>query len=175
MSRPQGTGPRSDTLECTPGTFAARTSGAGALTIARADPGESERCRRLGSDVGHGFWTERSRWSEARWRQHLEQPKVSFWVASVARQRAGCFEFTRSVRGVRMEGFGLLPSFRGRGLGRDQLTAGTGEAFASGAHRIWLHTATDDHPHALPNDLAGGFRILRDRVLVKPIRGAIPA
>ncbi len=68
-----------------------------------------------------------------------------------------------------MEGFGLLPQYRGQGLGSGLLSAATEKAFATGAKRIWLQTATDDHPNALPNYLAGGYRIYRESVLKNPM------
>jgi ribosomal protein S18 acetylase RimI-like enzyme len=73
------------------------------------------------------------------------------------------------VRGAKIQGFGLLPEHRGRGLGRDLLTAATERAFELGVEKVWLHTATDDHPNALPNYLAGGYRIVKERELKNPI------
>lgn len=163
-------GHRSFTLECTPETFQARTSKTEGLRAICASRRDADLCKRLWSDVGAGFWTERSRWDQARWRKRLEQPNVAFWVAWVSGREAGCFELTQLARGVRMDGFGLLPPYRGRGLGRDLLTAATRQAFATGARRVWLHTATDDHSHALPNYLSGGYRIVRERELRNPLR-----
>lgn len=161
---------RSFTLECTPETFRPRASRAHALRTAPASERDVARCQRLWLEVGAGFWTERSRWTDARWRAHLRQPNVCFWIARLSDEDAGGFELTASTRGVKIEGFGLLPSHRGRGLGRDLLTAATERAFATGARKVWLHTATDDHPHALPNYLSGGYRIVRERELRKPMR-----
>jgi ribosomal protein S18 acetylase RimI-like enzyme len=161
---------RSQTLECTPEDFRPRTSRAEApLTLAVADPADVDRCRHLWTAVGHGFWTERCRWDEARWRARLGQPGVSYLIARVGGEDVGGCELIRSARGAKIEGFGLLPAWRGRGLGRDLLTAVTGRAFADGAAKVWLHTATDDHPHALPNYLAAGYRVVRERPLRNPM------
>lgn len=160
---------RSFTLECTPDTFRARGAAGNGLRTIAATPREVSRCRRLWADVGAGFWTERSRWDDARWQRHLQQPNVSFLIARVSGEVAGCFELTVLRRGVRIEGFGLLRSYRGRGLGRELLDAATERAFATGARKVWLHTATDDHPHALPNYLSGGYRIVRERELRRPM------
>jgi len=160
---------RSFLLECTPDTFQARASQTNGLRTIPANPRDAVRCKRLWSAVGAGFWTERSRWDRARWREHLQQPDVSFFIALASDEDAGCFESTRSARGVKIQGFGLLPPYRGRGLGRDLLTAATERAFAAGARKVWLHTATDDHPNALPNYLSGGYRIVRERKLANPM------
>ncbi|MCA9290201.1 MAG: GNAT family N-acetyltransferase [Phycisphaerales bacterium] len=170
---------QSYTLECTPDAFKARTSASGGLVIVRATTRDAARCGRLWTGVGAGFWTGRVRWSPARWVRHLRQPDVSFWIArSAAETRpdedVGCFELIRLVRGTKIQGFGLLPPSRGRGLGRDLLTAATMQAFATGARKVWLHTATDDHPAALPNYLAGGYRIVRTRELRNPMPAPTP-
>ncbi len=161
---------RSFMLECTPATFAPRASQAAGLQILPVKRRDGALCKRLWSQVGAGFWTARLRWSPVRWQEHLQQPNVSFWVAQVSGQEAGCFELKQLTRGVKIEGFGLLPPYRGRGLGRALLTAATQQAFATGALKVWLHTATDDHPHALPNYLAGGYQIVRERELRNPVQ-----
>ena len=160
---------RSFTLECTQDSFEERRSSMSSLRVIRAGTRDVALCKRLWSDVGSGFWTERSRWDLARWRKQLLEPNISFWIASVSGQEAGCFELTEMARGVRIDGFGLLSPYRGQGLGRDLLTAATEQAFAMGVSKIWLHTATDDHPNALPNYLASGYRIIRERELKNPI------
>ena len=145
-------------------------SRSGELSTIVMDGHSAARCKRLWTEVGANFWTERSRWDLARWHKHLRQSKISFWVALVSEQDVGCFELVTLARGVKVEGFGLLPQYRGRGLGGDLLTAATRHAFATGARKIWLHTATDDHPNALPNYLSGGYRIVRERELKNPMQ-----
>lgn len=144
----------------------------GDFVLARAGAGEGPRCRALWTEVGRGFWTERIRWKEARWRQHLESAdRIAFWVAAVGGEDIGFFELCRSRRGVKLEGFGLLPGWRGRGLGGRLLSAATELAFDMGARRVWLHTATDDHPNALPNYRARGYRVVREAPLRNPVGG----
>ena len=67
---------RSFTLECTPDMFHARASETDSLRTIPAHERDVAPCRRLWSDVGAGFWTERCRWDHARWRKHLRQPNV---------------------------------------------------------------------------------------------------
>ena len=160
---------RSFLLECTPDNFRARRSATASLVTTQAGVNNLALCQRLWLAVGEGFWTERSRWSQARWLRQLQEPGVSFWITHVSNEGAGCFELTRMTRGVKIQGFGLLPDYRGRGLGRDLLTAATERGFETGAQKVWLHTATDDHPNALPNYLAGGYRIVRERELRHPM------
>jgi GNAT superfamily N-acetyltransferase len=158
---------RSYLLRVTPDSF--RPSSRVAFRLQRASPEAWERCKSLWLGVGHGFWTARTRWTEARWREHLTEPTVSFWIARERGHDVGFFELITKQRGVKLEGFGLLPPLRGQGQGGALLTAATREAFRSGASRVWLHTATDDHPGALPNYLARGYSIYREQELKNPM------
>jgi GNAT superfamily N-acetyltransferase len=53
--------------------------------------------------------------------------------------------------------FGLLPRAIGQGLGKHLLSCAVRDAWALEPARVWLHTCTLDHPHALPNYRMRGF------------------
>ena len=141
----------------------------GGVVLAQLRGPEHERGRRLWTEVGRGFWAEREAWSPARWRTHLDAASTRFASAVLELEDIGFFELTREGDAVKLEGFGLLPAWRGRGLGAGLLSVATREAFAFGARRVWLHTATDDHPHALPNYIARGYRVYREEALARPM------
>jgi GNAT superfamily N-acetyltransferase len=167
---------RSYLLEATPASFVARPFSRRGVGLVQADGRAPARCAALWLGVGLGFWTARTRWSTTRWREHLGRDAVAFWVASRGADDIGFFELIVQRRGVKLEGFGLLAPWRGLGLGAGLLSAATREAFRLGATRVWLHTATDDHPAALPNYLAGGYRVYRERELKHPMPAAsLPA
>ena len=93
-------------------------------------------------------------------------------LLSVAEAPAGYFELEREEDGsVQVAYFGLLPEFVGRGLGKYLLTRAVEEAFDLGASRVWLHTCTLDHPGALPNYLARGFRKTREETYTAEVPG----
>ncbi|MHC4106046.1 MAG: GNAT family N-acetyltransferase, partial [Planctomycetota bacterium] len=48
------------------------------------------------------------------------------------------------------------------GIGRQLLTAAVERAWQMGARRVLVHTNTRDHPHALGNYQARGFRIFKE-------------
>jgi len=70
---------------------------------------------------------------------------------------------------VKLEGFRPLPACRAHGLGAVCSRSRPGRRFALGARRIWLHTATDDHPHTLPNYRARGYRLYHEEALKHPM------
>jgi GNAT superfamily N-acetyltransferase len=74
----------------------------------------------------------------------------------------GYFELEQQTQGnVEVAYFGLLPQFVGKGLGGQLLTAAVSRAWELGARRVWVHTCDLDHPRALENYQARGFRVFK--------------
>lgn len=107
-------------------------------------------------------WYSRLPWSRARWLAYLDRPELETWVAYVSGSPAGYFELERQDEGsVEIAYFGLLPSFIGKGIGGQLLTAAVARAWEMGAKRVWLHTCDLDHPRALANYQARGFTVFK--------------
>ena len=70
--------------------------------------------------------------------------------------------------------FGVLPQFAGLGLGGALLTDAVRRAWARNPPRVWLHTCSFDHPGALRNYLARGFRLVRGETHPKEMPASPP-
>jgi hypothetical protein len=116
---------------------------------------------RIGAPYG---WRSATR-TEEEWRAWLaEAPERTFWLLSFEGEPAGMVSYDLHPGGeVEIETFGLLPEFVGKGLGGYALTLGIRRAWepAPPVKRVWLHTSTLDHPHALPNYHRRGLRTFR--------------
>jgi ribosomal protein S18 acetylase RimI-like enzyme len=111
---------------------------------------------------GDWYWIDRLPWTYQQWLDYLSRPGHETWVAYVSGTPAGYFELDDEAGGpVELAYFGLLPQFTGRGLGGHLLTAAVERAWAKGATRVWVHTSSLDHPRALANYQARGFRLVR--------------
>jgi ribosomal protein S18 acetylase RimI-like enzyme len=144
------------------------------ILIVRANVRDANFCKRLWIEVGQGFWNERQDWTLERWHTHLSEEGVSFWIAKKNTEQIGFFELKKDLDDIKIEGFGLLEQWRNRGLGGGLLSAATQKAFDCGVKRIWLHTATDDHPNALPNYKKRGYRIYHEDMLNNPMPNQSP-
>lgn len=115
--------------------------------------------RYLYSEVGRPWhWRDRLGWTDGEIRDYLSG-QITLWLLSFGGAPAGYFELKRCVDGsIEIAYFGLLPDFVGKGLGRYLLVRAIEEAWALAPSRVWLHTCTLDHPAALPNYLARGFK-----------------
>ncbi|EDY46807.1 GNAT family N-acetyltransferase [Streptomyces sp. SPB074] len=116
----------------------------------------------VGQDVR---WTDRLGWDRARWATELEGTRT--WVAYERGTPAGYAELAPRADGsVEIVYFGLLPAFRGRRIGAHLLSYATARAWelAAPGGRVWLHTCSDDGPHARANYERRGFRVYRTEV-----------
>ncbi len=134
------------------------------FSLTREEAPAPALCRMLYRDVGEAYaWVDRSPWTDEEWAAYVAQPDLTFWVLRARDDPAGYFELKREADGhsVEIAYFGLRPAYVGRGLGSRLLAAAVREARALGASRVWLHTCTKDHPHALANYQARGFRVFK--------------
>jgi GNAT superfamily N-acetyltransferase len=135
--------------------------------------------------VGHDYrWGGRAGWGRDEWTAYVHREELQTWVAYVDGTPAGYCEMEKTPEGdVEIKSFGLLPAFIGQGLGGHLLTVAVEHAWAPeadgdvgrgmGATRVWLHTCTHDHPHALRNYTARGFRLCKTEV--EPANPPIPS
>jgi GNAT superfamily N-acetyltransferase len=120
--------------------------------------------RYLYAEVGRSHhWVDRAAWTDDEICSHLANPHLTLWVLYVSGAPAGYFELLGHADGaVELAYFGLLPEFKGHGLGKYLLTVAVERAWTSGARRVWLHTCTLDDPAALPNYISRGFLPFRE-------------
>jgi GNAT superfamily N-acetyltransferase len=133
------------------------------LRIERLESCPASFFRYLYVEVGRAHrWVDRLDWTDERIGEHVASPDVALWLLSVRGSPAGYFELRRhDDASAEIAYFGLLPEFKGRGLGKHLLTAAVEQAWRLAPSRVWLHTCTLDDPAALPNYLARGFRPFR--------------
>ncbi|MFJ2087339.1 GNAT family N-acetyltransferase [Micromonospora chokoriensis] len=124
-------------------------------------------------------------WSHRNWVEWLSDPALRHWWIEVNDQLAGwgCLRW-HSGPEVELDTFGLMPECIGHGYGGYALALLTQSAWnlpgpqhraepGGPTRRVWLHTSSWDHPHALANYLARGFAPVEDHD-EKRLRGAGP-
>lgn len=101
----------------------------------------------------------------------LARPEVSIHVLYQGAEPAGFYELERrgGDGGTNLSYFGLMPHAIGHGVGRALLRHAIDTAWAERPRMLTVNTCTADHPRALPNYVAAGFRILRTMREVWPI------
>ena len=133
--------------------------------LVRRESGEPELYRELYEGVGSEYhWRDRKVWTNTQLAEHLSKPTIQVWVLWQNESPRGFFELARHDDGsVEIAYFGLMPSGIGQGLGRALLTRAVDVAWSlkPTPSKVWLHTCTLDHPAAMANYLARGFKVTR--------------
>jgi GNAT superfamily N-acetyltransferase len=110
-------------------------------------------------------------WTDAQWADWTARPGLRHWLLTLDGAEVGVVQALPEPGGaVQITKFGLVPEAVGRGLGGHALTLALRAAWslrprdAVRVRRVWLHTCTRDHPHALPNYRARGMSVTRTEV-----------
>ena len=134
------------------------------FSVLRVMPPEPLFNARLYREVGCGWqWTDRLSWREEEWEQYAARDVLETWRAEYRGEEAGYFELeTQDGGNVEILYFGLLPTMIGKGLGSAMLSQAIERAWAiPGTKRVWVHTCTEDHEHALANYRKRGFEVFQ--------------
>jgi GNAT superfamily N-acetyltransferase len=101
----------------------------------------------------------------------LARPDISIHVLYAGGEPAGFYELERrpGEGTINLAYFGLLPHAIGAGAGRALLRHAIDAAWAEAPRAVTVNTCTADHPRALPNYQAAGFRLLRTVREVWPV------
>lgn len=123
----------------------------------------------IGEDSG---WRSRRGWDDAEWRAELDRPGCELWMSWQCGRPTGYAELNGG-RGpgratTRIVYLGLLPEFRGIGLGGQLLTDVAQRARTQHlrtpslppVERVEVDTSSCDSASALPNYCARGFRVV---------------
>ena len=115
-------------------------------------------------EVGRDFhWIDRLGWTPERWQEWAERTEL--WLVHDRGTPAGYAELEPRGDGtVDVAFFGILPPFRGRGLGGQLLTRVVERAWELGPERVTVNTCELDGPHARGHYEARGFRVVAETV-----------
>jgi GNAT superfamily N-acetyltransferase len=132
--------------------------------------------------VGENWkWIDKRPWTDEQWKEYANDFNLRTFAGHCEDEVAGYFELRRSrnnlqprIRAglaipaateddIEIAYFGLLPKFIGRGLGSALLTSAMENAWkwSPMPARVWVHTCNRDHPSALNNYKARGFRVYK--------------
>lgn len=131
------------------------------LLLLKAEQPTAAYYRFLYSEVGRDLmWVDRGFLSDQDLLAEIRDPAVTLRVLHVAGVPAGYYElYTEADGSIRIAYFGLMPDFRGQGLGSWLLDQAIHEAWSHHPSRLWLHTCELDSPAALTTYLKAGFAV----------------
>lgn len=145
------------------------------VRLAQVDPPMPELNRFFYTAIGGDwFWLDRLPWTYAQWMGWLKRPGVETWLLTVRGTPAGYFELETIEGNAEIVYLGLLANFVGDGLGGFLLTSALSRGWELGAHRVWVHTCSLDHPGALASYQARGLKVYKQEIATVELPEATP-
>ena len=108
-------------------------------------------------------WVDRLVWSEKQWLDYVSDKKVKTYILKEGDELAGYFELILHTdkNEVEIAYLGLLEEYQNKKLGSFLLTSAIKNSFSENTKRVWVHTCSLDHKHALNNYISRGMRIYK--------------
>ncbi len=112
-------------------------------------------------------WIDRLSWSHENWNKYLTTPGVFTYILKNNKDLVGFFEQNIIVpkKECEIAYFGILEEYIGKKIGAYLLSEAIKKSFESGSKRVWVHTCSLDHKHALDNYLSRGMKVFKSESL----------
>ena len=117
--------------------------------------------RQVGKDH---FWRDRLLWSDNEWRKYINNKNLETGIMKINDNFIGFYEqeFHKQKNEIELIQMGILKEHQGKKLGSFLLNHIIQKAFNRGVERLWVHTCSLDHQHALSNYLSKGLSIFKE-------------
>ena len=108
-------------------------------------------------------WVDRLVWSDKNWTDYLNTLGVATYVLKNKDDLVGYFEqnIYPQKKECEIAYFGILEEYIGKKIGGYLLSEAIKKSFETGTKRIWVHTCSLDHKHALDNYLSRGMKVFK--------------
>ncbi len=108
-------------------------------------------------------WVDRLTWSEEKWINYVSSKNVQTFVLKKKNDLVGFFEliFHTEKNETEIAYFGILEEYQNKKLGSYLLTEAIKKSFQENVVRVWVHTCSLDHKHALNNYMSRGMKIFK--------------
>ena len=112
-------------------------------------------------------WVDRLSWSYNQWIKYVNDPKVKTFILRKGDDLVGYYEqiFSEDKSECEIAYFGILKEYFGKKFGGYLLSDAIKKSFDYGVKRVWVHTCSLDHKHALKNYLSRGMKVFKSEVI----------
>ncbi len=134
------------------------------LYLYKVDPPDFQLNRFFYKEVGKRHrWVDRLIWTDKTWNDYLNRSVVNTYVLKQNQDLVGYFEqnYYEDKLDCEIAYFGILEEFIGKKFGGYLLSEAIKKSFKIGCKRVWVHTCSLDHKHALKNYISRGMKIFK--------------
>ena len=110
------------------------------------------------------YWRDRLIWSDKEWLKYIENQNLETHILKKGEDLVGFYEqeYHPEFNEVELINMGILKNFRGLKLGSTLLNHAIASASRKNPNRMWVHTCSLDHKHALQNYKSKGFETFKE-------------
>ena len=108
-------------------------------------------------------WVDRLIWTEKQWIEYVSDQKVKTYILKNNDELAGYFEliYHKDNNEIEIAYLGLLEEYHNQKIGSYLLSSAIKSSFINKPKRVWVHTCSLDHKHALQNYKARGMKVFK--------------
>ena len=112
-------------------------------------------------------WVDRLIWTDEQWIKYVSNQDVKTFVLKNKKDLVGFFEliFHHKKSEIEIAYFGILEEYQKKKLGSYLLSEAIKKSFKENINRVWLHTCSLDHKHALNNYISRGMKIFKSETV----------
>ncbi len=110
------------------------------------------------------YWRDRLLWSDKEWFNYIKNKNLETHIFKKNENLVGYYEqeYHYGTNEVELINMGVLKEYRGLKLGSILLNHAIASASRKNPSRMWVHTCSLDHKHALQNYKSKGFQIFKE-------------
>ena len=134
------------------------------LYLEKVNPPDFQLNKFFYKEIGKNHkWTDRLVWSDQKWINYLKTLGVNTYILKHNKDLIGYFEqiFDKDNFDCEIAYFGILEEYFGKKLGGYLLSEAIKKSFEKNSKRVWVHTCSLDHKHALSNYISRGMKIFQ--------------
>ena len=135
------------------------------LYFATVNPPDFQLNKFLYKEIGKKHrWIDKLVWSNQNWIEYLNTKVTNTYILKQKSELVGYFEqiFYQDKLDCEIAYFGILEEYIGKKFGGYLLSEAIKKSFELGSKRVWVHTCSLDHEHALKNYLSRGMKVFKD-------------
>ena len=136
-------------------------------SIKLLDPTDFQLNKFFYKNIGKSHqWVDRLIWTDQDWINYVSNKNVKTYILKEKNELAGYFELNLHKEEVEIAYLGLLKEYHNQKLGSILLSSAIKNSFSVGnLKRVWVHTCSLDHKHALKNYLSRGMKIFKKETI----------
>jgi len=138
------------------------------IHLSKTDPNDFQLNKFFYKQIGKKHkWVDRLIWSDKTWDDYLSTNGVNTYILKEKDELVGYFEqiFSQENLDCEIAYFGILEEYIGKKLGGYLLSEAIKKSFEIGSKRVWVHTCSLDHKHALSNYLSRGMKVFQTETI----------